>query len=64
MEPAGLTLLFWHNNNRNSYSRLLMVWNGFFLIRRAFMYCLTSYASPIGLLTLGSDGKHLTGLWI
>lgn len=28
------------------------------------MYCLTSYASPIGLLTLGSDGKHLTGLWI
>jgi hypothetical protein len=30
LEPAGLTLLFWHNNNRNSYSRLLMVWNGFF----------------------------------
>ena len=28
------------------------------------MYCLISYASPIGLLTLGSDGKHLTGLWI
>ena len=28
------------------------------------MYCLTSYDSPIGLLTLGSDGKHLTGLWI
>ena len=28
------------------------------------MYCLTSYASPIGLLTLGSDGKHLSGLWI
>ena len=24
------------------------------------MYCLTSYDSPIGLLTLGSDGKHLT----
>lgn len=24
----------------------------------------TSYPSPLGLLTLASDGKHLTGLWM
>lgn len=28
------------------------------------MYYAASYDSPVGLLTLGSDGKHLTGLWI
>lgn len=24
----------------------------------------TTYRSPIGLMTLASDGKHLTGLWL
>ena len=27
-------------------------------------YYSTTYSSPVGLLTLGSDGKHLIGLWI
>ncbi len=28
------------------------------------MYYTTDYQSPVGLLTLASDGKSITGLWI
>lgn len=28
------------------------------------MYISTKYASPLGLVTLAADGKHLVGLWI
>ncbi|MDR2908861.1 MAG: methylated-DNA--[protein]-cysteine S-methyltransferase [Oscillospiraceae bacterium] len=28
------------------------------------MYCITEYSSPVGGLTLASDGESLTGLWI
>lgn len=28
------------------------------------MYFSTTYASPVGLLTLSSDGENLTGLWL
>ena len=28
------------------------------------VYCTTTYPSPLGVLTLGSDGAALTGLWL
>lgn len=28
------------------------------------VYCFTKYPSPVGLLTLASDGENLVGLWI
>ena len=28
------------------------------------MYCSTKYSSPVGMLTIASDGKNIVGLWI